>query len=184
MDHRVDRRAGDTRGNACRSDAEAGFTLLEVLVAAGLLVFIAVGLTQVSTLAVRASHAARAQTFCALLAAQKLEQLRSLTWAYTEAGDPVSDDVTNLSTDPPSAGGPGLQPSSPGSIDADTPPYVDYLDADGGWVPSRAGAAYIRRWAIRPLAADPENIIVLQVRVTTMTGVEFRLAAMRARRSS
>jgi type II secretory pathway pseudopilin PulG len=172
-----------TRRLSCSSNGEAGFSLLEVLIAAGLLVSVAAGVTQVSILTVRASYGARAQTLSTVLAAQKMEQLRSLTWTYTETGDPSSDNFTNLSTDPPSGSGPGLQPSPSGSLDTDTALYVDYLDAAGGWVPSRAGAVYVRRWAIRPLASDPNNIVILQVRVLTATGDESRLATLKARRS-
>ena len=71
----------DLRGFRLQAEGEsAGFALMEVMIAAGLLIAVAVGVSQVSAAAVRASHAARARTFAAVLAAQKMEQLRSLTW--------------------------------------------------------------------------------------------------------
>ena len=78
------------------------------------------------------------------------------------------------------------------------PPWVDYLDDAGRWVghgsePPR-DAVFIRRWAVRPLHADPERTLVLQVLVTTVrdarsrstpwsrrTGVDALLVSVRTR---
>ena len=137
---------------------------------------VAVGVSQVSAAAARASHAARARTFAAVLAAQKMEQLRSLTWTRARIGTtgasiPVSDVSTDLSTDPATSAGPGLSPSPAGTLDSNVPLYADYLDGAGAWVGRGAApppaAVYIRRWAVQPLASDPDDILVLQVIVTT-----------------
>jgi hypothetical protein len=109
------------------------------------------------------------------LAAQKMEQLRSLAW--TESTDITtgarlleSDRTTDLSIDPEDDAGRGLEPSPDGTLDDDVPPYVDYVDANGAWAgngsdpPQRA--VYSRRWSIRPLDEDPADTLVLQVRVT------------------
>ena len=178
---------------------EAGFGLVEVMVSAGLLVTIAVGVSQVLGLAVRASHAARVRTVSTVLAAQKMEQLRSLTWSYawTAPGvrQPVSDESTDLSSDQPADTGRGLLPSPAGTLDANVPLYVDYLNADGsslgGGATPPAAAVYIRRWAVQRHSADPDNILVLQVLVTatgTRTGRagttwgDARLVTVRTRR--
>ena len=129
----------------------------------------------------RASHAARVQTLATVLAAQKMEQLRSLTWSFGAAGEPLSDDYTDLSSDPPAGSGPGLQRSPAATLEADFSSYVDYLSSAGVSVASRPAAAYTRRWAVEPLASDPENILVLQVRVIGSGGGESRLVSMKVR---
>ncbi len=104
-----------------------------------------------------------------VLATQKLEQLRTLAWDADVAGQAVSDSSTDLSTDPPSSGGTGLRPSTVGSLHANTPGFVDYLDGQGVWRGTGArppgGAAFVRRWAIVPFAADPLHTVVLHVLV-------------------
>jgi hypothetical protein len=78
---------------------------------------------------------------------------------------------TDLSSDPPTGAGPGLSRSPAGTLDSNVPLYVDYLDAAGTWVGRGATppgtAVYVRRWAVHPLEADPDDILVLQVIVTT-----------------
>ena len=172
----------------------AGFALVEVLIAAGLLIVVAVGVSQVSAAAVRASHAARARTMAAVLAAQKMEQLRSLTWSRTLVGSPgvtvpVSDVSTDVSSDPPTGSGRGLLPSPAGTLDENVPFYVDYLDGAGAWAgrgaTPPATAVYVRRWAVQPLDSDPADILVLQVIVTTTaapTTHESRLLSVLTRR--
>lgn len=148
--------------------------LLEVLIAAALLVSIAAGAAPILGTAVRAMHEARVRTMASVHAAEKLEQLRSLTWTHVTTLDPEismssSDLTSDLSVDPASDGGPGLLPSPAGTLDADVDAYVDYLDGSGRIVSGRlpAAAVFIRRWAIRPLASDPDNVLVLTVVVTT-----------------
>jgi hypothetical protein len=160
-----------------RCGGAAGFALLEVMIAACLLVAVAVGVSQISATAVRASHAARARTMAAVLAAQKMEQLRSLRWSRARIGAvsvPVSDVSTDLSSDPPTGEGRGLLRSPAGTLDSNVPLYVDYLDGAGTWVgrgeTPPAAAVYIRRWAVQPLESDPGDILVLQVIVTTLRG--------------
>lgn len=163
-------------GAANRRTHNAGFALVEVMVACALLVAVAVGVSHLVAVAIRAGFVARSRTTATVLAVQKMEQLRSLKWSdvVDEASGitfPLSDFSTDLSTDPATDSGPGLSPSPDSSLDANTPPYVDYLDTAGRWVgrgttpPSTA--AYIRRWSIRPLESDPGNTLVFQVLVTT-----------------
>ena len=65
----------------------------------------------------------------------------------------------------------GSWPSPPGTLTSNVDGYVDYLDGGGRWVgrggSSPATAVYIRRWAVRPLASDPDDLIVLEVVVGT-----------------
>ena len=153
-----------------------GFALLEVLITAGLVVGIAAGASQIVAIAIRASHGARVRTMSTLLAAEKMEQLRSLAWTHTTTSSPAisissSDVTTDLSSDPANDAGPGLLTSPAGTLQANVPSYVDYLDGDGRWLGRGAApptsAVYIRRWAVQPLASDPDNILVFHVVVTT-----------------
>ncbi len=162
----------------CR-DGAAGFALVEVMMAACVLVAVAIGVAHISAIAIRASHDARARTVAAVLAAQKMEQLRSLKWSRAWIGTPavsvpVSDVSTDLSSDPPTAAGRGLSRSPAGTLDSNVPLYVDYLDAAGTWAGRGATppdtAVYVRRWAIQPLEADADDILVLLVFVTTTAG--------------
>jgi len=75
--------------------------------------------------------------------------------------------TTDLSNDPATDDGRGLLVSPPGTLTSNIVGYVDYLDANGRWVghgPSAPPAAvYVRRWAVRPLIGDPDNILVFEV---------------------
>ena len=154
----------------------AGFALLEVLITAGLVVAVAAGASHILAIAVRANHSARVRTMASMLAAEKIEQLRSLAWSHVTTTSPAislssSDFTTDLSTDPATDAGPGLLPSPPGTLEANVAYYVDYVDGAGRWVGGGGSpppsAVYIRRWAVRPIASDPEDILVFQVVVTT-----------------
>jgi len=156
--------------------ASDGFTLIEVLIASALLVSMAIGIAQLLAIAVAAGRTSRFQTSTAILAAARLEQLRSLVWSY-EPGPgstvtPRSDLSANSSVDPPSDGGPGLAPSPPGTLSANVPLYVDYLDLQGRWVGNGSSpppeAVFIRRWSIAPLPQDPSRALILRVLVTTV----------------
>ena len=164
-----------------------GFTILEVIVALALLATMAAGIAPLFQVAAGAARGARAQTSATALAAQKMEQLRALTWGYDAAGlIRLSDSSTDLSSDPPTALGTGLGPSPIDSLNHDTSGYTDYLDGAGRWVgagttpPSRA--TFIRRWNIQPSPTNADTL-VLQVLVSTVVGERQRIsgAALRAR---
>ncbi len=124
---------------------EAGFSLVEVLVAAGLLATAVVALAQLFALSARANLAARRISDASILAARKLEELRA-------EGE--------------------LSPSPPAALQENTAGYVDYVDAFGntladGGTPQGA-AIYTRRWSIAPLPASSGEALVLQVLVTPL----------------
>lgn len=153
-------------------ECERGFSLVEALIAAGLLATVAAGASHLVGRAVQDGAAARARTVAAAAALQKMEQIRSLAW------DDDPDLTTNLAGEQPAPGGPGLRPSPAGTLDADVPPYVDHLSADGEWIdPAAAGAAvFARRWSVEPLDGDPATL-VLRVIVTRARGPMSRTAA-------
>ena len=158
------------RQPASRASGEAGFSLVEVLVAA---VVLMVGVIAVAQMFVASTHQnmeARRVTTTAVLAQQKIEQLRALAWGFDEFGLPVSDFSSNIAVTPPtSSGGVGLQASPDYSLFTSVSGYVDYLDAYGSWVGTGAtppaNAIYVRRWSIDPLPTNPNNTLVFQVLV-------------------
>ena len=162
-------------GTAFRRSTDDGFALLEVLITAGLVVTVAAGSSHILSIAIRATHSARVRSIGSMLAAEKIEQLRSLAWTHTTTAGPAisissSDFTSDLSTDPATDAGPGLLPSPPGTLDANVAHYVDYLDGSGTIVTGGsppAAAVFIRRWAVRPLTSDPGNILIFTVVVTT-----------------
>jgi prepilin-type N-terminal cleavage/methylation domain-containing protein len=168
----------------------AGFTLVEVLIAIGIFVAIAIGVAQLIATATRAMRASREHTSAVILAAAKMDQLRSLAWEYEPevAGVPAmprSDLTTNVSDPAYGDDGRGLRASPPGALVSNMPPYVDYLDEAGDWVgndrePPEA-AVFIRRWAVVPLPEDPARTVVLQVLVTTVRLDRSRGVAWRGR---
>jgi prepilin-type N-terminal cleavage/methylation domain-containing protein len=155
----------------------AGFTLIEVLVAIALFVTISIGIVHLFAIAASATRAAREQTSTVILAAAKMEQLRSLAWGYEPSEPGVlpalrSDRTTNLSSEAFTDDGPGLRPSPSGTLATDVAGYVDYLDEDGRWAGTASSpdptAVFVRRWAVEPLPADPDRTLILQVLVTTV----------------
>ena len=138
------------------------------------------GLAQSFVFASRANRAAHTTTVAILLAEQKMEQLRALTWRVDAAGAPVGDVTTDLTVVPEAAtGGTGLTPSPVGALDQNTPGYCDFVDGGGhvlgGGTTAPPGAIYARRWSIDPLPANPADTLVLQVLVTRVHDGAARL---------
>jgi prepilin-type N-terminal cleavage/methylation domain-containing protein len=153
------------------SPRERGFTLIEVMISAGLLAGAAASAAYLVSRAVEEGEAARLRTVAAIAAVQKMEQLRSLAW-----GD-ASDMTTDLGGAVPTAGGRGLLPSPPGTLDASVAPYVDLLDAAGSLLADGDPgiASFARRWSVRSHASDPD-LLILEVVVTRAHGPATRHA--------
>ena len=154
------------------NSSNQGFSLVEVLVAMGLLTVVSMGVAQVLALSTRANLIARGATSTTSMAQQKLEELRGLTWGFDLLGQglPMSDTTTNLSVFPPAHNGSGLNPSPADSLEQNTSGFVDFLDGNGAWVGTGTtppgSAVYIRRWSIVPLPTNPNNTLVVTVLVT------------------
>jgi len=151
--------------------SEAGFSIVEVMVATGLLASALVALAQLFAIATTTNAAARSSTLTMMLAEQKIEQLRALQYTFDRAGLPVQDTLTDLAVYPPAAaGGKGLSPHTENTLQANTDGYVDYLDpwgrTLGGGTVVPDGTAFIRRWSVEPLPTNPNNVVILQVLVT------------------
>lgn len=165
------------------SSSNAGFTLVEVVIAMGLLTAVSLGVAQLFAASTRANLAARTRTSTTAMAEQKLEQIRSLTWGFDSAGQglPVSDTSTNLTVYPLTNDGTGLNPSPSDALEQNTAGFFDFLDAAGNWVGTGANipptATYVRRWSITPLPTNPNNTLVIQVLVTPLANEQARVAS-------
>lgn len=165
------------------SSSSAGFTLVEVIIAMGLLTAVSLGVAQLFAASTRANLAARTRTSTTAMAEQKMEQIRSLTWGFDTAGQglPVSDTTTNLTVYPMTPTGSGLNPSPADALEQNTAGFFDFLDAAGNWVGTGAqipgNAAYVRRWSITPLPTNPNNTLVIQVLVTPLANELARTAS-------
>jgi type II secretory pathway pseudopilin PulG len=153
------------------SKSESGFSLVETLVATGLLAGAVACLGQMFAMSMAENTSARTGTFAAVLAEQKMEQLRGLTWGFDIIGLPLTDTSSNVALPIQSAtGGPGLSPSPSNSLRSNVDGYVDYVDQFGriigGGSAVPAQAIYIRRWSVEPLPTNPNNTVILQVLVT------------------
>jgi hypothetical protein len=158
------------RFNSFNND-ESGFSLLEVMVATGLLVTALVTLAQLFVISARSNIGSHNTTYASVLAEQKLEELRALDWGYDTQGLPLSDATTNTAVSPETpTGGTGLSPSPGSALQENTTGYVDYIDSFGNKLGTGANppqnAIYTRRWSITPLPTNPNNTLVLQVLVT------------------
>ena len=152
------------------ASSASGFSLIEVLIATLILAIALVSLAQLFAMSTRSNLGARNTTHTAVLAPQKLEELRSLTWGFDTQGLPISDTTTNTAVSPETpAGGTGLSPSPAGSLGDNTDGYVDYVDQFGGKLGGGtappAGTVYVRRWSVEPLPNNPNNTLILQVLV-------------------
>jgi type II secretory pathway pseudopilin PulG len=149
---------------------ETGSTLIEVIVAMLITVTALVSMAQLFAVSTGGNLAARNNTFTTVLAEQKLEQIRSLTWGFDPQGLPLSDFTTDTSVTPEAPGGTGLQPSPGSALQENTVGYVDHVTARGDIVGNGAQppatAVYTRRWSIEPLPTNPNNTLIIQVLVT------------------
>ena len=164
-----------------------GFSLIEVVVAMGILTVVSLGVAQLFAASTRVNVMARSQTSTTMLAEQKMEQIRSLTWGFDTNGEglPVSDTASDLTVSPATQNGSGLNPSPTDSLERNTTGFVDFVDAGGEWVGTGSTppgtAVYVRRWSIQPLPTNPNNTLVIQVLVTPMANEMARLTTSNPR---
>jgi type II secretory pathway pseudopilin PulG len=145
--------------------ADRGTTLVEALIAIGILAGAVVALALLSSVAVRSSALARERSVATLLALQKLET-----------------ECLSAATSSPS-------PANAWAVD--TPGHIEYLDQHGNLLAGLAGGTYVRRWSVTPLPSDA-NLLAIQVAVAPCrtpaganqcgdSGARVRLASIRSR---
>jgi len=154
-----------------------GFTLLETVVATGVLVTALAGIAQLFALSVRSTRAAGSQGAALVAAQDKIERLRSLAFGYSPFGQPMTD--------------PGLTSAAAQSLDQDTAGLVDFVNAEGAVVDvadAAHGAAFTRRWRVTPIDQFVPEALVVEVCVfrwpadgLTPVTAEACLATVRAR---
>src|SRR5919109_764944 len=111
------------------SSNNAGFSLVEVVIATGILAAALVSLAQLFAVATAANVSARNTGTAMVYAEQKMEQLRALSYTLDSDGLPITDTTTDTSVYPPAAtGGKGLSPAATNTLQANEVGYVDYLD--------------------------------------------------------
>jgi type II secretory pathway pseudopilin PulG len=159
-----------TNTERCRARrGEGGFSLLEMMVATGLMAGAVATLGQLFAIALANNVSSRSGSYAAVLAAQKMEQLRGLAWGFDTMGLPLADFTSDTAAaiETPT-GGTGLSISPPGTLTSNTAGYVDYIDQFGrilgGGEMVRPSTVYTRRWSVQPLPSSPDGL-VLQVLV-------------------
>jgi type II secretory pathway pseudopilin PulG len=134
-----------------------GFSLVEVIVATGLLAAALVTLAELFGQATRSNLDSRMTSIATVLAQSKVEELRV-------------------------AAAVGVSPAT--ALDVNTPGFVDYIDRFGRTLEGGAnpppGALYARRWSVQPLAGNP-SALVIQVLVTRNLAAGVRARGSGAR---
>lgn len=133
----------------CSGSPERGSTLVEVLVAAALLVTLVGGVAYLFVWSQRQALMAEQLSAAFLIAQDRLQQLRAAQWSWNVRGVPVD--------------APALAPSPPGALTSNTSGYSDIVDRTGRLVEDEAaeGAAFVRRWAIGlARASDPDALSI------------------------
>jgi hypothetical protein len=128
-----------------------GSSLLEAVVAAGVLATVLTGLLPLTTTASQIAATARRDLLAAHLARQRLHHLQALTHISTPGGI-VCDTTTLLGGADITAGGQGLTPTGLAPLDGPVEGSSDWLDARGMVLPWSAvappGAVFRRQWAL------------------------------------
>jgi prepilin-type N-terminal cleavage/methylation domain-containing protein len=126
-----------------------GFTLVEILVATGILVTALAGVAQLFVLGSHLTRQAGASGMALVAAQDRLESLRGLAFTYDPSGIEITDAA--------------LEPSPSSSLSEDVDPYVDWLDSAGGALEDADGAVITRRWRITSMGATTPDSIAIEV---------------------
>lgn len=152
-----------------------GFTLIETVVATGILITALVGIAQLLVLSISSTRDAGVQGAALIAAQDKIEALRSLAFTYGPLGEPIT--------------AAGLAPASGASLAEDTPGFVDLLDHEGRVVTGEVrGAVFTRRWRITAIDHLQPDALAVEVCVfrgpaqaLTPLSADVCLATVRAR---
>jgi prepilin-type N-terminal cleavage/methylation domain-containing protein len=153
-----------------------GFTLVEAVVALALVATVAVSVSTALVVGRAMAVHDREQTIGRVAARARLAMLTSLAFHTLVAADgsavAITDTTTDVTAEPPAPGGTGLAVSPPDALWRDTSGFVDYLDATGRDLGSRAGAreraAFVRRWAIGRQGGGAGEVCVMAVLVAPL----------------
>jgi type II secretory pathway pseudopilin PulG len=126
-----------------------GFTLVETVIATGLLVTALAGVAQLFFLSVQLTRQVSASGVALAAAQDKLETLRGLTFSYSGTGAPLT--------------APDLEPSASFSLDENLHPNVDWLDGEAQAIDDAAAASFVRRWRISTIDDLFPDAIAIEV---------------------
>lgn len=148
-----------TRNDNRRRNSQAGISLIETMIALGLLLVAAAGIMTMATVAMSTTEtqghlAARTAEY----AQDKMEQLLALQYP---------DSQTDTTVFPSTITGAGTGLSVGGGLDPNAPVvgYSDYVDKSGNPVGAGGNWDYVRVWQITQAGANMKQISVLtQVR--------------------
>lgn len=129
-----------------------GFTLLETVVATGVLVTALAGIAQLIALSVRSTRDAESQAAALVVAEDKIERLRSLHYGYGSLGELITD--------------PGIVHTATQSLDQDTTGAVDFVNDQGAAVDVNVpahGAVFTRRWRVTPIDSFVPEAVAVEV---------------------
>lgn len=150
-----------------------GFTLLETLIATGILVTAMAGIIQLVVFSVRSTRDGGLHGAALTAAQDKLEHLRSLPFGYDQGGVPIT--------------GQELAPSPSQSLTEDTDGFVDVIDGEGA-ASSVVGGVFTRRWRITLIDQLAPEALAIEVCVfrspadgLTPVSADACLATVRAR---
>ena len=128
---------------------DCGFTLVETLVATGLLITALAGIAQLLGWSVRSTRQSDAQGVALRATQAKLEMLRAAALTYDDNGVEITH--------------PDLDPSPPRALLEDTDGNMDWLDDHGDAVDAEDSASFTRRWAVSPLDERVPAALVIEV---------------------
>jgi type II secretory pathway pseudopilin PulG len=143
-----------------------GFTVIETIVATGVLITALAGVAQLLILGAQLTRQANASGQALVAAQDKLESLRGLPFGYDAAGSAKTD--------------PTLAPSPTSSLSENAPPYVDWIDPAGVPLTDRDGAVFVRRWRIDTLDETTPDAITIEVCVFRVSSSEADIRAAEA----
>src|SRR5215467_638065 len=143
-----------------RRRSQAGISLIETMIALGILLIVSVGILSMAMLSIATTEnqghlAARTAEY----AQDKMEQLLSLSFNDTQTDTSVASFVADSS-----AGSPGLAAGGSVTYGAGVSGYIDYLDASGnplgGGTSAPSGWYYVRMWKITDVSSSLKQIEV------------------------
>lgn len=155
-----------------RASDRHGASLIEAVIAAGLLATVLGGVLPLVASAAVVVMTIRADQMAAHLARQRLAQLQVLT--HLRLPTAIVFDQTSRLDDGEifASAGSGLVPSGSGPLEETTDTWADWLDDRGTWVAAGVAqpqqARFRRRWGI--LAAGMSGCVRLWVEVTPLGG--------------
>lgn len=155
-----------------RGSDRLGASLIEAVIAAGLLATVLGGVLPLVASAAVVVMTMRADQMAAHLARQRLAQLQALTHLRLPTAI-VFDQTTRVDDGEIFAlGGSGLGPSGAGPLEATTATWADWLDQRGVWIAAGVAqpdeARFRRRWGV--LVAGANGCVRLWTEVTPLSG--------------